>query len=329
MEIQPSVQPVFDPNNVAASLDYFKGQLTYRDALFTGQTTGNSSMKVRGEGTEFRNIRDYEPTDNAQKIDWRASARQPGGALQVRDFNRDISPNFFLVTDVLQSRYESMVTAEDYYSERNLALSACLGLLQIASKQGLPSRILAVNDAGLVGPSPLGRGSSHLLGVARTLANGISQPGDRTKLLSASPETIIERPRLADLLAYAGKHCANSVVAVVSDFRDTDPDNEASGWRHGLQALKGRKNSLVSVTINSPADFELPANQARFATEQGVVYIPTGKKGQAQRERYSEIAVVNAAKIDQTLESVRAQQIALSTADSQWASSFRRQLQSR
>lgn len=326
METSTSVQPIFDPNKVGASFDYLQARLPIHGTVFSGQVVGDTTMRVHGEGTERRDIRDYEIGDNTRHLDWKATAKHPMGKLQVIDHNRDIKPNFILITDVLQSRYEHITADEEYFSERNLAMSACLGLLQIATKQGLPGRALAINDKGIVGPTKFGRGSSHLMGTARTLVKGMSHSGDMTGLLSASPETVVERPRLADLLAYAGKNCANSLVAVVSDFRDAGPEDDENGWRQSLRNLKARHNSIISVTINSPSDEKLSEDQARFATDHGVIYVPKGKKGQAQRDRYAELHHENLANITSALKSVQAHRISLSTADPKWATSLRSQL---
>lgn len=326
MVTKPEIQPAFDPTDVTASLDFFKDELTYKDTIFTGRAHGPTTTKLRGDGAEFRSIRDYESTDESKHIDWRASARQRDGKLQVRDFNRDVTPNLFVVTDVLQSRFESMPSVEDYYSERSVALSACLGLLQMASRQNMPATLIAANDEELIGPFRFGVGKSHLVRTAEMLADSMSENDYQERMLKATPKTEIVRPRLADLISYAGERCANSLVAVVSDFRDADPDVEELGWAAPLQEIKSRRNSILTVTVTNPGDTVLPEHIDRFATEQGVVYIPKGKQGRAQREKYTELSLRQAENIRDNLDLVRAQQVELSTADPRWADSLREQL---
>lgn len=326
MKTKPDIQPAFDPNDVTASLDFFKEELTYRDALYAGKTNGPASTKLRGDGAEFRNIRTYESTDDSKHIDWRASARQTDGQLQVRDFNRDITPKLYVVTDATQSRFESMPSVKDYYPERSVALSACMALFQLASRQNMPATLIAANDDEIIGPFRFGVGKNHLVRTAEMLAESMSENKHQERMLKATPKSEILRPRLADLISYAGERCANSLVAVVSDFRDADPEADELGWALPMEEIKSRRNSILTVTVTNPGDTVLPEHVDRFATEHGVIYIPTGKKGRAQREKYTDLSLLQAERIKENLDLVGALQIELSTDDPRWADSFREQL---
>ncbi|MDL2341828.1 MAG: DUF58 domain-containing protein [Patescibacteria group bacterium] len=329
METAPSIQPTFDPTNVGTVSDYLKGRLPIHGTIMSGHVQGDISMRARGEGTDPRAVRDYAIGDNPRHIDWKATARQPLGKLQVQEFNRDIKPNFFVVTDVLQSRFQSMAGVQDYFSEQNLALGACIGLVQLASRNGLPASSLAINDDRTLRFGRPGRGQRHVVGQARQYADGISTNHQLETLLTAGPDTAIQRPRLVDVLEYAGQRLSHSVVAVVSDFRDAAPQDPQYGWQPALAALKARKNDIISVTVTNPGDFALPAARDRFATEQGVIYVPKGAAGREQRDQYAADAVAQTEAIRAALQSVKAAQIELSTADPRWVDSFKLQLQSK
>ncbi len=96
MSTETYIEPVFDPANVAASLDYIEGQLPLHRAFKLGQTQGDSESRFRGDGSQVRTIRDYRIGDNTRHIDHRLSAKSPDGNFKIRDYNRDINPNFWV-----------------------------------------------------------------------------------------------------------------------------------------------------------------------------------------------------------------------------------------
>lgn len=321
-----NVQEAFLPNRPAAVLDYLEGQMPVRGTVLSGSVDGDVAMRVRGSGYDLRSLRDYVMGDSIRDIDWKSSAGEADGNLLVREYERSIKPNFYVVTDVLQSRYESMASTQDYYSERNLALGACLSLLQLASKNSMPSTTIGSNDERILPMPPVRSGRSHIIDQALGYKRNSSSQEDLSHLLHAKPETPIERPRLASLLKYAGQRVSNSVVCVVSDFRDADPLDPQYGWKRPLQSLKARNNDILSLTITNPGDFILPEEREHFATEQGVVYVPKGRAGTDQREQYTADALVQANKIDGALRSVQAYQMQLSTTDPQWSRTLAKQL---
>ena len=321
MSTETLVQPVFDPSNAAASLDFIEAQLPIGRGYRLGFVAGNSESRLRGEGSQVRNIRDYRMGDDTRHIDHRLSAKSPDGQLKVREFNRDINPDFWVVTDSFQSGYDAVTHPSEYYTKQRLALAGAMGLLVMASQQGLPFTVVGANDnsIGLLG-RPL-KGRSHLGNLAEAAAETMSVSHNLEQLLSATPDTPITRPRFYELVRYASDICSNGIVALVSDFRDASPDDADHGWKQALDDLRDKNNQIIAVDITSPSNTSLPKTK-RLATEQGVVVIGGGKLGQAQRLAYEKAVTAEDRLINKALAGVNAQRIRLSTTDATWLDSF-------
>ncbi|MCW2957091.1 MAG: hypothetical protein JWO69_1960 [Thermoleophilia bacterium] len=321
-----NAQPVFDRDNPAQIYDQLRGEITFQAVSMAGLVSGEINMPRPGRGFEVRSVRDYVIGDDVKHIDWNATARQPNQVMQIRDHNRDVTPSLYIVTDALQSRYESAATSQDYFSERDLAISACLGLIQLASRQNMPSTVIASNDENKLKPLNMGVGQSHRLKIARQMASNISTLEDPEALLKADAESEVTMPRLSELLKYAGSKASNSLVVLVSDFRDAFPNDQEAGWNDSLKALKRRNNTIMSVVTTSPADFVFPDHIRRPVTDRGVVPVRKNKAGLEFREQYKQIANQQAAEIAESLKAVGAREISLSTAEPRWIDSFKRQL---
>lgn len=321
MSAEALAQPVFDPSDVAATLDFLEAQLPLGRAYRLGYVAGSSVSSLRGDGSQVRNIRDYRLGDKTRHIDPRLSAKSPDGQLKVREFNRDINPNLWVVTDTLQSSYDAVSHNKEYFSKQRLGLAASIGMLLLASQQGLPGTIIGANDKAVDTLTPLLRGRSHLANVAEQTAETMSRQQDLEYLLRTTSETEITRPRLHHLLRYAGERCSNGIVVIVSDFRDSGPNDPELGWTEALETLHDQGNQLIAVTITSPSDEKLP-DAPRLATEQGVVVIGHGKLGESQRAAYEKSAVAETLAINAALDSANAQRLQLSTTDPNWLDSL-------
>lgn len=315
-------QPVFDPANPMDSLDYLEASLPLSSMYRFGHVDGSSPSRKWGDGSEIRDIRDYEFGDDTRHIDHRQSAMSTDGTLQVRDYNRDIKPNLWVVTDTLQSSFEAASALSEYYSKQKLGLAAALAVLVIANQQGVPSTLIGANNTDIQTFSKLKRGRNHLADLADEAATAISIEADRSHLLLAGPESVVERPRFKELLAYAGERCNGGIVVLVSDFKDEGPDS----WQEDLERLKDNNNQLFALHISSPTDAKLPSKKRRFATEQGVAVIARGRLGQRQRRAYEAVSAARSEAVDNVLHHVEAHHIKLETSDPVWTDSLIDQL---
>ncbi|MEZ0348292.1 MAG: DUF58 domain-containing protein [Thermus sp.] len=174
-----------------------------------------------GRSLELAEISPYSPGDEAERIDWPATART--GELHVRRFREERELTLWLLLDGSPSMRFGSRRREKY----TLALELALSVAYIALRHG--NRVGAVLPSGLVPPRG-GRAQALLLareakrpGPARPLAEGL------------------------DLLGRVARR--RSLVFVFSDF--LDPFAEA------LARLAARRD-LVAVLVEDPWERALP-----------------------------------------------------------------------
>jgi uncharacterized protein (DUF58 family) len=86
--------------------------------------TGELESFTRGRGHDLYSIREYQTSDSARHVDWKASART--GSLQVREFAREDERRVLLVLDpAIPGEGQSRESREDIF-ERGVALCASL-----------------------------------------------------------------------------------------------------------------------------------------------------------------------------------------------------------
>ena len=91
--------------------------------------SGEMSSYFRGRGHELYSIRQYQPTDSARFVDWKATAKS--GSLKVREFAREDERRLMLVLDPFlgppREELGRLGQAElDERFERAVALCACI-----------------------------------------------------------------------------------------------------------------------------------------------------------------------------------------------------------
>jgi uncharacterized protein (DUF58 family) len=87
--------------------------------------SGEMESFYRGRGHDLYSIRDYQPTDSARFVDWKASARST--ALKVREFTREDERRVLLVLDPHLHRDPAQPAgAVEEQFERAVNLAACL-----------------------------------------------------------------------------------------------------------------------------------------------------------------------------------------------------------
>ena len=84
--------PVFDPENVGASLDRLDAKIPVHAQWLQGTLVGDLQSKRRGHGIDIDGVRPYIPGDDPRYIDHRATARQPDHWPQIREHYADITP---------------------------------------------------------------------------------------------------------------------------------------------------------------------------------------------------------------------------------------------
>jgi len=113
-EVESRMQAVVYPS-VAPSEEFYE---------ILPLVTGELESFTRGRGHDLYSIRDYQTSDSARHVDWKASART--GSLQVREFAREDERRVLLVLDpAIPSEGQSRESREEIF-ERGVALCASL-----------------------------------------------------------------------------------------------------------------------------------------------------------------------------------------------------------
>ncbi len=116
---------------------------------------GSTSVRVRGQGTEFDSLRDYVDGDDVRSIDWRASARRT--AVVVRTWRPERDRRVLLVLDTSRTSAARLGDAP----RLDAAMDAALLLAALAARAGDRVDLLAVDRR--VRARVEGAGRSHLL----------------------------------------------------------------------------------------------------------------------------------------------------------------------
>ncbi|MTW13567.1 DUF58 domain-containing protein [Pseudoduganella eburnea] len=163
-------------------------------------TAGSLVKRQRGEGTDFRQLREYRRGDSLRSIDWKATARHRKPISREYQLERDQQVVFLLDTG------RRMLARDGDTSHFDHALYAVLTLAFVAGKQGDAVGLMSFGVDNRWLPPAKGR-----IGLDRTLAGVYDlQPGE------AAPDYL----RAAnDLLNRLGRR---AFVVLVTNVRDED-----------------------------------------------------------------------------------------------------------
>ena len=196
-----------------------------------GRLQGNYRTALRGEGTDFRDVREYETGDDVRHIDWNVTARMD--EMYVREFTEDRELTAWLLLDHSPSMGFGPVSRTKEHVLREVAAT----LAQLLVRGG--NRIGAlVYDNAEVTTIPPRQGRNQVLVLIDELlrpAGGRGAVTDLRTLLDTASRMIRRR----------------SLVVLVSDFISE------SGWDRSLLRLSER-HEVVAVRLVDPREFDLP-----------------------------------------------------------------------
>ena len=131
------------------------------------QVAGELESFLRGRGQDLYAIRDFQNSDSARHVDWKASAKT--GVLQVREFTRDDDCRVLLALDPFVPPALASRNASDPLFERGVALCASLAwhFHEIDS-------VLAFRCSGFA--TPMGPASDSIYDILRHLAAAAPLP---------------------------------------------------------------------------------------------------------------------------------------------------------
>ena len=195
-----------------------------------GRLQGDYRTLLRGHGTDFRDLRDYEWGDDVRHIDWNVTARMD--ELFVREFMEDRELTAWLLLD----RSRSMAFgAVDRTKEQVLyELAATLGQLLVRGGNRIGAGGYDGDHQWTIPPR---QGRNQVLALVRELLRpvGGGPVTDLNKLLDNAARLVRRR----------------SLVVLISDFI-SEP-----GWERSLLRLTER-HEVVAVRLVDRREYELP-----------------------------------------------------------------------
>jgi uncharacterized protein (DUF58 family) len=194
-----------------------------------GLLSGEFRSAFTGLGTEFHQVRPYEPGDDVRRIDWNVTART--GQTHVRVELADHT----LVTWLVLDESASMRFGTADRRKADVAEGVAIAIGHVATRRGNRLGVVAYGAGAprLIQPRLGRRGLLLALGAIReTPAGG----GNLAEAMNLVGGLAVER----------------SLVVVVSDFRDP------SDWKRGLLRVAAR-HATLAVEIRDPREEELAA----------------------------------------------------------------------
>jgi uncharacterized protein (DUF58 family) len=195
-----------------------------------GRLQGDYRTLLRGHGTDFRDLRDYEWGDDVRHIDWNVTARMD--ELFVREFMEDRDLTAWLLLD----RSRSMAFGAVERTKERVLCEVAATLAQLFVRGG--NRIGAVvYDGDHQWTIPPRQGRNQVLALVRELLRPVSggPVTDLNKLIDNAARLVRRR----------------SLVVLISDFI-SEP-----GWERSLLRLTER-HEVVAVRLVDPREYELP-----------------------------------------------------------------------
>jgi uncharacterized protein (DUF58 family) len=185
----------------------------------------------RGVGTDFLDLREYEPGDDVRHIDWNVTARMD--TPYVRQYTEDRELTAWLLLDRSPSMGFGPIDRPKELVVKELATALARLLTRDGNRVGA---ILFDNEIEETVPPRTGR--NQVLALARELMRPPGASGavtDLTGLLESADRAIRRR----------------SLVVLVSDFIT------APGWERPLLRLTER-HEVVAIRLLDPREYELP-----------------------------------------------------------------------
>src|SRR3984957_16323262 len=209
-----------------------------------GRLQGDYRTLLRGDGTDFLDLRAYEWGDDVRHIDWNATARMD--ELLVRDFMEDRELTAWLLLD--RSRSMTFGPAERTKEYVLCELAAVFGQLFVRNGNGVGAIVF---DGARHWVLPPGQGRNHVLVLMHNLLRPVEAASstDLASLFRTAEQRVRRR----------------SLVIVISDFV-----SEPGGERPLLHLT--RRHEVVAVRMVDPRERELPAA--------GLLYVQDAETGE-------------------------------------------------
>lgn len=193
--------------------------------------TGNWLSRIKGHGIEFTGFRAYQPGDDANLIDWRASVRSR--KLLVKELSEEKNLNIFIMLDVSDTMLFG--TTDKLKAEYAAEVVSSLSFAALRSGENVALTLFSDRVKRFVN---LKQGAmSHGI-LMKALSNAEYYGGKKNFTKVATQQM--------SLMGSPG------LIIVVSDFIGVD-----EAFEHNLKVLS-KKYDLLCVMIRDPRDRTLP-----------------------------------------------------------------------
>ncbi|MBL7148218.1 MAG: DUF58 domain-containing protein [Nanoarchaeota archaeon] len=208
--------------------------------LTAGKPGGDYKSIFKGKGLEFDGYRVYNPDDDADLIDWKATIRSDKILVKTYVEERDV--NVFFLVDVSNSMiFGSTPKLKNEYAAEVIA-SLSYAILEAGDSVGL-----SLFTDKIVSKVHLGKGRTQFYALTRSLLNP-EYYGGNFDFNSACKF----------LLNYLKQ---DSVVIVISDFVGLGGD-----WIRRLEMIS-KKFDVIGIMIRDPRDRTLPTDTNQIVIE--------------------------------------------------------------
>jgi uncharacterized protein (DUF58 family) len=196
-----------------------------------GRLQGDYRTLFRGVGTDFRDLREYEPGDDVRHIDWNVTARMD--APFVREYSEERELTAWLLLD----RSPSMAFGPVDRPKELVLCELAATIARLLTRGG--NRVGAIlYDNEIESTIPPRAGRNQVLALTRDLLRPVRPRGTVTAL-GGLLETAVGMIR------------RRSLIVLVSDFI-SEP-----GWERPLLQLTER-NEVIAIRLVDPREFALP-----------------------------------------------------------------------
>jgi uncharacterized protein (DUF58 family) len=201
---------------------------------------GQTSLSARGAGSDFRGLREYQPTDELRHIAWTRSGQ---GTMYVREYERESQQDLIVLVDVGRE----MAMGSGYENALELSVEAAARALRVAFDEGGRGGLVLFAD-GVTKFVPPGRGAGHEFEVFRALTGALVAP----------------RPSsLSGALRFLYPHLARATSLLAFSMPGDDPA-KLSEAASGLRPQGHRLYVLMPDVEGMYPELPIPTQQEAF-----------------------------------------------------------------
>jgi len=211
------------------------------DLLGLLERTGLKDIRMRGQGLEFRSLRDYQEGDSIRAVDWRATSRRRKVIVREYQEAQDQQVLFLLDSGYRLHRSEGEGRPHEMRTQFDSALEAVLLLSWVSLKHGDSVAV------GSFGPARRWLGPRKGLSAFPLLMNGLYD-------LTSGPYPSSPFSALEDALLHLKRR---TFIVLISNFREED--GRSLSWilkrlekRHLLLMVSLREKESESLALMRP-----------------------------------------------------------------------------